>query len=169
MLAIPARDGTALGARLVAPPRATGLPVLLYLHGGGFTIGSSATHDILCRNWRVWRAAWWCRSTTAWRRSTAFLRRRMTPGTRSPGWRPTPTIWEQTPSALLWAVTARAARWRQLVPSWRATPACRWRCSFYLPGCAAHQDTASHAKFSRPGARRGGHFLGLWPVRARTV
>jgi acetyl esterase len=49
MLAIPARDGTALGARLVAPSRATGLPVLLYLHGGGFTIGSSATHDILCR------------------------------------------------------------------------------------------------------------------------
>jgi len=49
MLAIPARDGTALGARLVAPSRAAGLPVLLYLHGGGFTIGSSATHDILCR------------------------------------------------------------------------------------------------------------------------
>ena len=49
MLAIPVRDGTPLSARLVAPSRAAGLPVLLYLHGGGFTIGSSATHDILCR------------------------------------------------------------------------------------------------------------------------
>ncbi|HSW18401.1 MAG TPA: alpha/beta hydrolase [Ramlibacter sp.] len=50
---IPARDGHALPARLYAPrPRAAGpaLPVLLYFHGGGFTIGSIATHDILCRS-----------------------------------------------------------------------------------------------------------------------
>lgn len=46
---IPARDGQALPARLYAPSADTGLPVLLYLHGGGFTIGSIATHDILCR------------------------------------------------------------------------------------------------------------------------
>ena len=26
------------------------LPVLLYFHGGGFTIGSVATHDTLCRH-----------------------------------------------------------------------------------------------------------------------
>jgi acetyl esterase len=26
------------------------LPVLVYLHGGGFTIGSIATHDVLCRH-----------------------------------------------------------------------------------------------------------------------
>lgn len=48
-LQIPARDGHPLPARLYAPSTATGLPVLLYLHGGGFTIGSIATHDILCR------------------------------------------------------------------------------------------------------------------------
>ncbi|MBS0599095.1 MAG: alpha/beta hydrolase [Proteobacteria bacterium] len=48
-LAIPARDGTALRARLLAPSTAPGLPVLLYLHGGGFTIGSIDTHDTLCR------------------------------------------------------------------------------------------------------------------------
>jgi len=47
-LAIPARDGAALPARLYAPA-AGQLPVLLYFHGGGFTIGSIATHDILCR------------------------------------------------------------------------------------------------------------------------
>ena len=45
---IPARDGQALPARLYAPS-AEVLPVLLYFHGGGFTIGSIATHDILCR------------------------------------------------------------------------------------------------------------------------
>ncbi|TFZ01015.1 alpha/beta hydrolase [Ramlibacter henchirensis] len=47
-LEIPAGDGARLPARLYqldgAPPG-----VLLYLHGGGFTIGSVATHDILCR------------------------------------------------------------------------------------------------------------------------
>lgn len=47
--AIPARNGHRLAARLYAPAAAPGLPVLLYFHGGGFTIGSIATHDILCR------------------------------------------------------------------------------------------------------------------------
>ncbi|MDF1485702.1 alpha/beta hydrolase [Ramlibacter sp. H39-3-26] len=46
---IPARDGFALPARLYAPTAEAGLPLLLYLHGGGFTIGSIATHDVLCR------------------------------------------------------------------------------------------------------------------------
>ena len=36
-------------ARLYAPESATALPVLLYFHGGGFTIGSIASHDTLCR------------------------------------------------------------------------------------------------------------------------
>jgi acetyl esterase len=44
---IPARDGHALQARLYSQSRS--LPTLLYLHGGGFTIGSIATHDVLCR------------------------------------------------------------------------------------------------------------------------
>lgn len=48
-IAIPARDGTQLHARLYAPSTAQPLPVLLYLHGGGFTIGSVATHNTLCR------------------------------------------------------------------------------------------------------------------------
>jgi acetyl esterase len=45
---LPARDGYLLPARLYAPS-AHCLPVLMYFHGGGFTIGSIATHDILCR------------------------------------------------------------------------------------------------------------------------
>lgn len=47
-LTIPVRAGAALPARLYAGSRAA-LPVLLYLHGGGFTIGSLETHDSLCR------------------------------------------------------------------------------------------------------------------------
>ena len=47
-LTVPAADGTPLPARLYAPSPAR-LPVLLYLHGGGFVIGGLETHDSLCR------------------------------------------------------------------------------------------------------------------------
>jgi acetyl esterase len=47
-LRIPTRDGTRLPARLYADAD-TPLPALLYLHGGGFTIGGLETHDSLCR------------------------------------------------------------------------------------------------------------------------
>ena len=47
-ITLPARDGARLPARVYqADDRSRG--VLLYLHGGGFTIGSIDTHDILCR------------------------------------------------------------------------------------------------------------------------
>jgi acetyl esterase len=36
-------------ARLYAPSLERGLPALLYLHGGGFVVGSLETHDSLCR------------------------------------------------------------------------------------------------------------------------
>ena len=45
---VPARDGVELPVRLYAPTNEV-LPILVYFHGGGFTIGSIATHDILCR------------------------------------------------------------------------------------------------------------------------
>jgi len=45
---ITAADGAVLTARLYAPSAAR-LPVVLYLHGGGFTVGSIETHDSLCR------------------------------------------------------------------------------------------------------------------------
>ena len=47
-IGVPADDGTLLNARLYAPSREV-LPVCLYLHGGGFTIGNLETHDNLCR------------------------------------------------------------------------------------------------------------------------
>ena len=48
-LAVPGGDGAPRPARLYAPSTDEGLPVLLYLHGGGFTIGNLETHDSLCR------------------------------------------------------------------------------------------------------------------------
>ena len=53
-LTLPARDGHPLPARLYdaipqAEPAAALRPWLMYCHGGGFTIGSIATHDTLCR------------------------------------------------------------------------------------------------------------------------
>ena len=48
-LTLPAGDGTPLRARLYAASRDIGRPVLLYMHGGGFTIGGLETHDSLCR------------------------------------------------------------------------------------------------------------------------
>ncbi len=47
-LTLPTRDGYDLPVRLYAPSNER-LPVLIYFHGGGFTIGSVATHDVLCR------------------------------------------------------------------------------------------------------------------------
>ena len=52
---VPGGDATPLKARLYAPsPIADGaLPVMLYLHGGGFTIGNLETHDSLCRQFAL--------------------------------------------------------------------------------------------------------------------
>jgi acetyl esterase len=49
-LQIAARDGFQLDARLYAPASEQPLPVLLYFHGGGFTVGNLATHEPLCRH-----------------------------------------------------------------------------------------------------------------------
>jgi acetyl esterase len=51
-LTIPVRDGAEVPARLYAArdPRAgEALPVLLYLHGGGYVVGSLDSHAALCR------------------------------------------------------------------------------------------------------------------------
>jgi acetyl esterase len=46
---IPTRDGASLRARLWSEHQTPNLPVLLYFHGGGFTVGSPETHEALCR------------------------------------------------------------------------------------------------------------------------
>lgn len=51
-LLLPARDGHGLPARLYCSPADTRAPqpVVLYLHGGGYTVGSLDSHDGLCRS-----------------------------------------------------------------------------------------------------------------------
>jgi len=49
---VPTRDGASIRVRLyhpVEPNWANPAPVLVYYHGGGFTVGSVNTHDALCR------------------------------------------------------------------------------------------------------------------------
>ncbi len=54
-LRIPTRDARSIPGRLYIPLRGAGqdatvpLPVLVFYHGGGFVVGSVATHDTLCR------------------------------------------------------------------------------------------------------------------------
>ena len=47
-IGVRARDGFELPMRLYAPSLEK-LPVLVYFHGGGFTVGNIRTHDTLCR------------------------------------------------------------------------------------------------------------------------
>lgn len=49
-LSIPTRDGAQLRARLWASVRQANAPLLLYFHGGGFTVGSPETHEALCKH-----------------------------------------------------------------------------------------------------------------------
>ena len=49
-LSLPMRDGATVSAELYAPAADQPLPVLLFFHGGGFTVGSVATHEPLCRH-----------------------------------------------------------------------------------------------------------------------
>lgn len=149
-LRIPTRDGVGVAARLFAPQSATPLPVLLYFHGGGFTVGSVATHEPLCRQLAHLAAcavvsvdyrlapeakfptavndAW---DSLAWLREHAALLR--LDGTRI-------AVGGDSAGGTLAAVTAIAAR----DAGWPIA----LQCLFY-PGCAGHQDTATHETFAQ--------------------
>lgn len=146
---IPARDGHALAARLYAPRSDAALPVLLYLHGGGFTVGSLNTHDVLCRqlsrlgacavvslDYRLapehrfptavhdsWDALNWLRQHG---QTLGLDTARLAVGGDSAGG----TL------AAVCALMARDAAWPL-----------RLQLLFY-PGCIARQDTASHRRFA---------------------
>ena len=152
-LQIPTRDGAHLHARLVAPavvPGQAPLPVLLYLHGGGFTIGSVQTHDSLCRHLAHlahcavlsvdYRLAPEHKFPTAvedaWD-SLTWLRREASAlgldGSRL-------AVGGDSAGGTLSLVCALQAR--------DAGLPLRLQLLFY-PGCAAHQDTPSHRTFGR--------------------
>jgi acetyl esterase len=149
-LRIPARDGVELSARLFAPASDQALPVLLFFHGGGFTVGSVASHEPLCRHlahlapcavlsvdYRLGpdakfptavHDAW---DSLAWLRGQAGALgldgARIAVGGDSAGG----TL------AAVTAIAARDAGWPLAL-----------QCLFY-PGCAGHQDTATHKTFAQ--------------------
>ena len=146
---IPMRDGHALPALLYAPSNEK-LPALLYFHGGGFTIGSIATHDGLCRqlchlagcavvsvDYRLapehkfptaandaWDALQWLAIQAP---ELGLDARHLAVGGDSAGG----TL------AAMCAILARDTRLPLAL-----------QLLFY-PGCAAHQDTPSHRKFAK--------------------
>ncbi|QHE86081.1 alpha/beta hydrolase [Hydrogenophaga sp. BPS33] len=149
-LGMPTRDGQTLHARLFAPASEQALPVLLFFHGGGFTVGSVATHEPLCRqlahlaqcavvsvDYRLAPAAKFpTAANDAWD-SLAWLREQAgalgLDGTRI-------AVGGDSAGGTLATVTAIGARdmgWPLAL-----------QCLFY-PGCAGHQDTASHKTFSQ--------------------
>ncbi len=146
---IPARDGHALPARLYAPSTGAPLPVLLYTHGGGFTIGGIGTHDILCRE--LARLAG-C--------MVVSLDYRLAPEHRFPtasndAW--DALAWLHANAARLGADAARIAVGGDSAGGTLATVsailardaglALALQLLIY-PGCAAHQDTPSHTRFA---------------------
>ncbi|WP_137920015.1 alpha/beta hydrolase [Hydrogenophaga sp. 2FB] len=149
-LRVPTRDGQTLHARLFAPASEHPLPVLLFFHGGGFTVGSVATHEPLCRqlahlapcavvsvDYRLAPAAKFpTAANDAWD-SLVWLREQAgalgLDGTRI-------AVGGDSAGGTLATVTAIAAR----DAGWPLA----LQCLFY-PGCAGHQDTASHKTFAQ--------------------
>lgn len=142
-----ARDGHVLPARLYAP-YAEKLPVLLYFHGGGFTVGSIATHDTLCR-------------TLAARSGCAVvsLDYRLAPAWRFPT--ASDDAWDATEWLASNAGTLGLDGGRLALGGDSAGGTLAAVCALmardagipvalqllFYPGCAAHQDTPSHARF----------------------
>jgi acetyl esterase len=148
-LRMPARDGFEIPARLYAPAAESPLPVLLYFHGGGFTVGSVSTHEPLCRHlahlahcavvsvdyrlapeWKFPTAvddAW---DSLAWLRENASAMRldgsRIAVGGDSAGG----TL------ASVTAIAARDAGWPLALQT------------LFYPGTGGHHNTASHKTFA---------------------
>ncbi len=148
--AVPTRDGQQIKSRLYRPhDHREPLPALLFFHGGGFTIGSIETHDILCRqlsllsgcavlsvDYRLapehkfpiadndaWDALQWLHASAAGLQIDAA---RLAVGGDSAGGTLAASI----------AIQARDAGLPLAL-----------QLLFY-PGCAAHQDTPSHQRFA---------------------
>lgn len=148
-LTIPARDGHALPARLYAPSIES-LPVLLYFHGGGFTIGSIATHDVLCRQLSHlagcavisldYRLAPEHKFPTAANDAWDALRWLADHATRLGLDAARLAVGGDSAGGTLAAMCAVLARDADLPLALQL---------LFYPGCAAHQDTPSHQKFAR--------------------
>lgn len=145
---IAARDGHALPVRLYAPTHDP-LPVLLYFHGGGFTIGGLATHDTLCRSLSHLAHC-----------AVLALDYRLAPEHKFP------VAHDDAWDALQWLAREGASRGLDVSRiavggdsaggTLAAACALQARASalplalqlLIYPGCAAHQDTPSHKTFA---------------------
>ena len=149
-LRIATRDGAELPARLWAPASERPLPVLLYFHGGGFTVGSVTSHEPLCRHLAHlahcavvsvdYRLAPEHRFPTAvhdaWD-SLAWVRQHATDLSLDPA---RIALGGDSAGGTLAAVTAISAR------------DAGWPLSLQLlfyPGTAGHQDSATHKTFAQ--------------------
>lgn len=156
-LRIPTRDGAELPAELVVPhPKGADegqacapWPVLLYLHGGGFTVGSVATHASLCRH--LAHLAQVAVLSVDYRLAPEYK----FPTAVNDAWDALQWLHAQAPAlgldpariaiggdsagGTLSIVTALQARDAGLT--------LRLQLLFY-PGCAAHQDTPSHKTYA---------------------
>ena len=146
---IPVRDGDEIALRLYAPT-AECLPVLLYFHGGGFTVGSLDTHDVLCRRLSALSGC-----------AVVSVNYRLAPQYKFP------TAAHDAWDALQWLVAhanrLRLDASRLAVGGDSAGGTLATMCAvlardaglplalqvLFYPGCAAHQDTPSHQKFAQ--------------------
>jgi len=152
---IPTRDGAELHAQLVVPhahsPETAQppWPVLLYLHGGGFTIGSAATHASLCRHLAHLAHC-----------AVLSVDYRLAPEHKFPtavhdAWDALQWLHTQAPTLGLDAARIAiggdsAGGTLSIVTALQARDAgvtLRLQLLFY-PGCAAHQDTPSHKTYA---------------------
>lgn len=153
-LHIPTRDGATLPAQLVVPhgnpPSAQGWPVLLYYHGGGFTIGSVATHATLCRHLAHLAHV-----------AVVSVDYRLAPEHKFPtavhdAWDSLQWLYQHAGSLGLDATRLAvggdsAGGTLAIVTALQARDAglpLALQLLFY-PGCAAHQDTPSHRRFAQ--------------------
>lgn len=148
-LVIPVRDGSSIAARLYAPDHAP-LPLLVYFHGGGFTVGSVATHDSLCRH-----------LSHLGHCAVVSVDYRLAPEHKFP------TAAHDAWDAVQWLAGQGAAltvdSWRLAVGGDSAGGTLAIVCALlardaglplalqllFYPGCAAHQDTPSHKTFEK--------------------
>jgi len=144
---VTARDGFEIPVRLVSPS-ADSRAVLVYFHGGGFTLGSINTHDSLCRHLSALAHC-----------AVLSVAYRLAPE------HPFPKAFEDAWDVLHWV--ARDGATKGLDPQRMAVggdsaggtlaAACAIQARdvglplalqlLFYPGCCAHQDTPSHKTF----------------------
>ena len=146
---VPARDGHSIAVRHYASAPGL-LPVLVYFHGGGFTVGSIATHDALCR--RLSALADCAVLSVDYRLAPEF---------------PFPQAHDDAWDVVQWVAREGAAHGldarRLAVGGDSAGGTLAAACAIearnhrlpialqllFYPGCAGHQSSASHQRFAR--------------------